>query len=36
MVQDGLIQVTCEFCNSSYDFKPEDVQTAAPGSEQSE
>lgn len=26
MVQDGVIQVTCEFCNSSYDFKPEDVQ----------
>ena len=30
MVQDGRIQVTCEFCNSSYDFKPEDVQTTAP------
>jgi molecular chaperone Hsp33 len=26
MVQDGVIQVTCEFCNSSYDFKPEDVR----------
>jgi len=26
MVQDGVIQVTCEFCNASYDFKPEDVQ----------
>jgi len=27
MVQDGKIQVTCEFCNTSYDFKPEDVQS---------
>jgi molecular chaperone Hsp33 len=32
MVQDGVIQVTCEFCNSSYDFKPEDV-AAAPETE---
>jgi len=30
MVQDGVIQVTCEFCNSSYDFKPEEVEPAAP------
>jgi len=29
MVQDGKIQVTCEFCNASYDFRPEDVETAA-------
>jgi molecular chaperone Hsp33 len=36
MVQDGVIQVTCEFCNSTYDFKPEDVQTAAPDAEQTE
>lgn len=28
MVQDGVIQVTCEFCNSSYDFKPEEVVPA--------
>jgi molecular chaperone Hsp33 len=27
MVQDGVIQVTCEFCNSIYDFKPDEVQT---------
>jgi molecular chaperone Hsp33 len=30
MVQDGVIQVTCEFCNSTYDFKPDDVKTAEP------
>jgi molecular chaperone Hsp33 len=36
MVQSGMIQVTCEFCNTSYDFNPGDVQTAAPGTEQSE
>jgi molecular chaperone Hsp33 len=34
MVQDGRILVTCEFCNTSYDFKPEDVQTTAPGTQQ--
>jgi molecular chaperone Hsp33 len=28
MVQDGKIQVTCEFCNAGYDFRPEDVETA--------
>jgi molecular chaperone Hsp33 len=33
MVQDGVIQVTCEFCNTAYDFKPEDVEAAAPGAE---
>jgi molecular chaperone Hsp33 len=27
MVQDGMILVTCEFCNTTYDFKPGDVQT---------
>jgi molecular chaperone Hsp33 len=27
MVQDGVIQLTCEFCNSIYDFKPDEVQT---------
>jgi molecular chaperone Hsp33 len=31
MVQDGVIQVTCEFCNSTYDFKPGEVETAQPG-----
>ncbi len=25
MVQDGLISVTCEFCNSTYGFKPNEV-----------
>jgi molecular chaperone Hsp33 len=35
MVQDGVIQVTCEFCNSTYDFKPDEVQTE-PGAEQPE
>jgi molecular chaperone Hsp33 len=34
MVQDGVIQVTCEFCNSTYDFKPDEVQTAEPDAEQ--
>jgi molecular chaperone Hsp33 len=34
MVQNGVIQVTCEFCNSTYDFKPDEVQTAEPGGEQ--
>lgn len=31
MVQDGVIQVTCEFCNASYDFKPEEVEPATGG-----
>ena len=26
MVQDGKIQVNCEFCNTSYDFKPDDIK----------
>ena len=30
MVQNGKIQVTCEFCNTSYDFKPDDVQPEEP------
>ena len=34
MVQDGVIQVTCEFCSSCYDFKPEEVQPTEPGVEQ--
>jgi molecular chaperone Hsp33 len=25
MVKDGKIEVTCEFCSSIYEFKPEDV-----------
>jgi molecular chaperone Hsp33 len=25
MVENGVISVTCEFCNSNYVFKPEDV-----------
>ena len=25
MVENGVISVTCEFCNSKYVFKPEDV-----------
>jgi molecular chaperone Hsp33 len=28
MVQDGVISVTCEFCNSKYVFAPADVETA--------
>jgi molecular chaperone Hsp33 len=36
MVQDGVIQVTCEFCNGTYDFKPEEVRTAEAGAEQPE
>jgi molecular chaperone Hsp33 len=27
MVQNGVISVTCEFCNSTYDFKPEEVRS---------
>lgn len=26
MVQNGIISVTCEFCNSTYDFKPDEVE----------
>ena len=25
MVEDGKISVTCEFCNETYDFRPDDV-----------
>jgi molecular chaperone Hsp33 len=28
MVQDGVISVTCEFCNSKYVFEPAEVETA--------
>ena len=34
MVQDGKIQVTCEFCNSTYDFKPDEVRPPEAGAEQ--
>jgi molecular chaperone Hsp33 len=34
MVKDGKIQVTCEFCNTSYDFKPEEVQPKETDAEQ--
>jgi len=30
MVEDGRITVTCEFCNSSYEFAPEDVAAKTP------
>jgi molecular chaperone Hsp33 len=36
MVQDGMILVTCEFCNTTYDFKPGDVQTEEPAAEPKE
>lgn len=36
MVQDGMILVTCEFCNTTYDFKPGDIQTAEPTAEPKE
>ncbi|MEA2992628.1 MAG: molecular chaperone Hsp33 [Alphaproteobacteria bacterium] len=29
MVEDGKISVTCEFCNSTYDFEPGEVDTAS-------
>jgi molecular chaperone Hsp33 len=31
MIQDGVIAVTCEFCNSRYVFAPAEVETAEPG-----
>jgi redox-regulated HSP33 family molecular chaperone len=31
MVQDGVISVTCEFCNSKYVFAPAEVEVATPG-----
>jgi molecular chaperone Hsp33 len=30
MVQDGVISVTCEFCNSKYVFAPAEVEVTAP------
>lgn len=33
MVLDGMILVTCEFCNSTYDFKPDEVVPAEPAKE---
>lgn len=27
MVQNGVISVTCEFCNSTYDFKPDEIKS---------
>jgi molecular chaperone Hsp33 len=31
MVQDGVISVTCEFCNSKYVFAPAEVEVTEPG-----
>jgi molecular chaperone Hsp33 len=31
MIQDGVIAVTCEFCNTQYVFAPVDVEAAEPG-----
>jgi molecular chaperone Hsp33 len=31
MIQDGVIAVTCEFCNRQYVFAPAEVETAEPG-----
>jgi molecular chaperone Hsp33 len=36
MVQDGVISVTCEFCNSKYVFAPAEVEAAAEKSEEPE
>jgi molecular chaperone Hsp33 len=33
MIQDGVIAVTCEFCNTQYVFAPAEVETAATGQE---
>jgi molecular chaperone Hsp33 len=33
MVENGVITVTCEFCNSSYVFEPADVEDQESGSE---
>ena len=32
MIQDGVIAVTCEFCNTRYVFAPAEVEAAEPGS----
>jgi molecular chaperone Hsp33 len=31
MIQDGVIAVTCEFCNTQYVFAPAEVEAAEPG-----
>jgi molecular chaperone Hsp33 len=31
MIQDGVIAVTCEFCNTQYVFAPAEVETDDPG-----
>jgi molecular chaperone Hsp33 len=31
MIHDGVIAVTCEFCNTQYVFAPAEVETAEPG-----
>jgi molecular chaperone Hsp33 len=31
MVQDGVISVTCEFCNTKYVFAPAEVEIAQEG-----
>jgi molecular chaperone Hsp33 len=31
MIQDGVIAVTCEFCNTQYVFAPAEVETQEPG-----
>jgi len=36
MVQDGVISVTCEFCNSKYVFAPAEVEAAEDKGEQPE
>ena len=30
MVENGVISVTCEFCNTTYEFAPEDVRRRRP------
>jgi redox-regulated HSP33 family molecular chaperone len=34
MIQDGVIAVTCEFCNTQYVFAPAEVEAAEPGQSQ--
>jgi molecular chaperone Hsp33 len=34
MVKDGKIEVTCEFCSSTYEFKPEEVGASDPAQAQ--
>jgi redox-regulated HSP33 family molecular chaperone len=33
MVENGLITVTCEFCNSTYAFEPDKLTSELPGNE---